>query len=345
MALTRRDLLRTSIAVGAAGVTLPVFTATARAATASAAAPTIASCDTWGARPPSEAIEVLARTPTYIVVHHTAGPNSSDTSLAHAYSLSRSIQNYHMDSNGWIDSGQQLTNSRGGHVTEGRHRSLEVLINGGQHVLGANVGNHNSEVIGIENEGLYTSVDVPGALWNSLVNLVAYIASQYGIAPSQIRGHRDFNSTECPGGVLYGRLPELRSAVGGVLGREVVHPESWPLLKPGDTGDRVRVAQHLLRENGTRDLPVDGVFGERTTAAMRRFHDTADLPYEPCYASRVADERGFVGAGAWPSLVRPVELSGTSEAAAAARLLVGTRPRARALTRLETQDWRALLKD
>ncbi|WP_156755091.1 peptidoglycan recognition protein family protein [Actinokineospora pegani] len=340
MAMTRRDLLRTSIAVGAAGATLPVFTATAAAAgPAAAAAPTMHSCAAWGARSPHAAIEVLDRRPTYIVVHHTAGPNSTDYSLDHAYEISRSIQNHHMDGNGWVDSGQQLTNSRGGHITEGRHRSLEILRGGAQHVMGANVGNHNSEIIGIENEGLYTSVDVTSALWDSLVGLVAYIADQYDIAPAEIRGHRDFNSTECPGGVLYGRLPELRNAVGGVLGRAVTHPRTWPLLKPGDTGDKVKAAQHLLRETGARDLPADGVFGGSTAAAMRRFHDKAALPHEPCYASRVADERDLIGAGAWPSLVRPVSLSDTSEAAAAARLLA----RDRALTRVETQDWRALL--
>ncbi|MCG8917808.1 N-acetylmuramoyl-L-alanine amidase [Actinokineospora sp. PR83] len=335
MTLTRRDLLRTSIAVGAAGAALPVFTATATAT----AAPVIASCQTWGAREPRAAVEMLDRRPTYIVVHHTAGPNSSDLSLEHAYAISRSIQDHHMDNNGWIDSGQQLTNSRGGHVTEGRHRSLEALRDGTRHLMGANVGNHNSEVIGIENEGLYTSVDVPARLWNSLVNLVAYIAAQYDIAPSEIRGHRDFNSTECPGGVLYRRLPELRTAVGGVLGRAVAHPETWPLLKPGDTGDKVKAAQHLLRDRGSRDLPADGVFGAATAAAVRRFGDAAGLRSDPCYASRAADESGFLGAGAWPALIRPVELSETGEAAAAARTLV----RDRSLTRVESRDWRTLL--
>ena len=237
---------------------------------------------------------MLNRKPTYIVVHHTAGGNSSDLSLDHAFQISRGIQDLHMDGNGWIDSGQQLTNSRGGHVTEGRHRSVEILDGGTQHVMGANVGDHNSEVIGIENEGLYSTVDVTPQLWDSLVQLVAYIASQYGVPTSNIKGHRDFNATECPGEVLYGRLPELRSAVGGVLGQDVRQPDTWPLLKPGASGAKVLAAQHLLRARGM-SVPLDGVFGASTFAAVGKLATAHGVAYEPCYAGRVADESGFIG--------------------------------------------------
>lgn len=234
----RRALLKagfTATAVGTLGLT-GVRTAAAAAAVPT---PTIHGTAEWKARAATGAIVVENHKPTYIVVHHTVDPgNVTDYSLAHALQISRDIQNFHMDTRGWIDTGQQFTNSRGGFITEGRHRSLEILRGGTQHVQGANVGNHNSECIGIENEGLYSTVDVPVALWNSLVGLVAYIAHQYGITPEFIKGHRDFNSTECCGQVLYDRLPELRTAVGRVLGVSVARSDvaEWPLLKPGDTG-------------------------------------------------------------------------------------------------------------
>ncbi|MGQ0837125.1 peptidoglycan recognition protein family protein [Actinokineospora sp.] len=335
MALTRRALIQTGVTVGLASAALPALSTTAQAA----APPIIAGTAEWGARPPNAPVEVLSRKPTYIVVHHTAGPNSNDLSRAHAFAISRSIQNFHMDGRGWIDSGQQLTNSRGGHITEGRHRSVEVLRGRTKHVLGANVGNHNSEVIGIENEGLYTSVNVTTQLWNSLVDLVAYIARQYGIAPAQIRGHRDFNSTECPGGVLYGRLPELRAAVATRLNQPLVEPETWPLLSPGDAGPRVLAAQYLLRDRGIRDVPTDGVFGASTFAAMRRFGATAGVRYDPCYASRVADESGLIGAGAWPALIRTVDAADGSDAARAARALL----KGRTGGVVQARDWRTLL--
>jgi N-acetylmuramoyl-L-alanine amidase CwlA len=161
---------------------------------------------------------VLNYKPSYVVVHHTATSNTSGTTQSAAFSLARSIQDYHMDVNGWIDSGQNFTVSRGGVAMEGRHRSLERLNLGTSFVHGAHVGagNVNSESIGIENEGTYTSVTPPNALFDKLTSLCAYICDKYGIASSQIFGHRDFMATACPGNVLYGMLPELRSAVAAL---------------------------------------------------------------------------------------------------------------------------------
>jgi hypothetical protein len=346
MAVSRRALLRGGFTVTAMGV---LGTSTAPIAFGEVGAravdrPRIHTCSEWGARPPNGTITVENHKPTYIVVHHTAGGNSSDTSLAHAYQISRDIQNFHMDGRGWIDSGQQLTNSRGGHITEGRHRSVEILDGGTRHVQGANVGNHNSEVIGIENEGLYSTVDVPAALWNSLVQLVAYIAQSYGISPDMIRGHRDFNATECPGQVLYERLPELIAAVRAALGTSPASPaaplRSWPLLKPGEQSDKVLAAQHLLRARGV-DVKADGVFGDATFAAVARLAGENGVAYVPCYASRSADESGFIGVTTWPLLVRTVRAGDTGEAAKAAQVLMSAR--GQRFATVDTPTWQRLL--
>ena len=339
--MNRRTLLRAGLAVSAvsaAGLAAPALASAEPAQATNLRAPSIATTTAWGARPPNGTIEVLPHPPTYIVVHHTAGANSSDLSQAHAFQISREIQNFHMDTRGWIDTGQQLTNSRGGFVTEGRHQSLSALSGGTTHVMGANVADHNSDIIGIENEGLYTDVDVTPQLWNSLVNLVAYIADQYGIAPSEIKGHRDFNATECPGEVLYARLPELRDAVGQALGKPVEHRATWPLLKPGTAGPKVLAAQHLLRASGVA-APTDGVYGPSTFAAVQQFNATNKIAYDPCYASRVADESGLLGAGNWPSLVKTVNPGDTGDAAKAAEVLL----RGRSSTVIDTPAWQALL--
>jgi len=348
MAVSRRALIRggfTVTAVGALGATIPLTAGAAGedATPKAAARPTIHGCDEWGARSPSSAISVLDHKPTYIVVHHTAGGNSSDLSLQHAFQISRDIQDFHMDGRGWIDTGQQLTNSRGGHVTEGRHRSVEILDGGTRHVLGANVADNNSTVIGIENEGLYSTVDVTQQLWDSLVQLVAYIASQYGVPVANIKGHRDFNSTECPGEILYGRLPELRDAVGGVLGTAVTQPATWPLLKPGASGAKVLAAQHLLRARGA-NVALDGVFGTSTFAAVRELATGHGVAYEPCYASRTADESGYVGSTTWPLLVRSVRAGDSSHDAQAARVLLTSRgERSGRDVLVDTATWRRLL--
>lgn len=222
--LNRRSLLRgAALTSGAAilGGSLGTLGATAASAQPGnpiqAAAPELYWRGAWNARAPRSPIQVLANAPTYIVVHHTATPNSTDYSLDHGLNLSKSIQNYHMDSNGWIDAGQQLTISRGGYVMEGRDRTPEAIA-AGQHVVGTHVANYNSSAIGIENEGTYTSASPTQALTDSLVETLAWLCGAYGLNPQNaILGHRDFNATACPGDVLYAMLPDLRNAVTGVM--------------------------------------------------------------------------------------------------------------------------------
>ncbi|WP_067606739.1 peptidoglycan recognition protein family protein [Nocardiopsis listeri] len=215
----RRSLLRgAALTSGVAllGGSLGTLGATAASAQPSnpiqAAAPELYWRGAWNARAPRSPIQVLANAPTYIVVHHTATPNSTDYSLDHGLNLSKSIQNHHMDTNGWIDAGQQLTISRGGYVMEGRDRTPEAIA-AGQHVVGTHVANYNSSAIGIENEGTYTSASPTQALTDSLVETLAWLCGAYGLNPSAIVGHRDFNATACPGDVLYAMLPDLRNRV------------------------------------------------------------------------------------------------------------------------------------
>lgn len=328
----RRTLLRTGLTVTVAGAFAGLITAPASAAGPAAprarpvSEPRIHGTGEWLARPPSAPIIVEDHAPYYIVVHHTVEPgNTDDFSLERAFEISRSIQDFHMDTRGWIDTGQQFTNSRGGHITEGRHRSLEVLRDGTRHVRGTNVANANSQVIGIENEGLYTEEDVPQTLWDSLVQLVAYMAHQYDLPTMNIKGHRDFNSTECPGDVLYGRLPELRRAVAAKLGVQARDALEWPLLKPGDTGQRVLAGQHLLRARGELGVPADGVFGARTRDAVARVAAANGVTPHECHGSAHVDERGFLGADIWPLITPPVAPDAGSEAGRAARVLADRR--------------------
>ncbi|QDY08460.1 N-acetylmuramoyl-L-alanine amidase [Micromonospora sp. HM134] len=228
--VSRRSVLRGAVLLGTAGALAPTpfggpaavaapptTGSTPTTALGRVDQPVIANCATWGARPPSSPVSVVENRPNKIIVHHTAFPNSTDYSLAHAYANSRAIQNLHMDGNGWLDSGQHFTNSRGGQLTEGRHGSLYALLHGQTMVQGAHCVGQNSQAIGIENDGIYVDVQPPQALWDSLVVFCAFTCQQYGIPASQIYGHKNFASTQCPG-LLHDRLPELRSAVAARLG-------------------------------------------------------------------------------------------------------------------------------
>jgi hypothetical protein len=82
--------------------------------------PLVFTREDWSAREPEREATVLDQAPEYIVVHHTDTRNRNDFSRDWAFELSRAIQNHHMDTQGWGDTGQQLTISRGGYVMEGR---------------------------------------------------------------------------------------------------------------------------------------------------------------------------------------------------------------------------------
>ncbi|GLZ75817.1 hypothetical protein Afil01_06240 [Actinorhabdospora filicis] len=215
--ISRRTALRGGLLLGA-GIAVGGFEVTLASDAAAAAVPNpgIASCTTWGARAVGGLNEIATR-PNKILVHHTDTPNQTDVSKDAAYRLARSIQNYHMDHNGWSDTGQHFTNSRGGYVMEGRHTSLAHLTSGSGMVVGAHCPGQNNQAIGIENEGTYMTAEPPAAQWNRLIDLCAYICQQYAIAPTQIFGHRDYLATDCPGDVLYAKLPALRQAVADRL--------------------------------------------------------------------------------------------------------------------------------
>src|SRR5690606_5668050 len=187
-------------------------------ASGSVAAPPIIDCAGWGARPPTRAVPVWNHRPVRIIVHHTATANVGDLSRGAAEAVARLIQNFHVDRRGWIDTGQNFTISRGGHVLEGRHRSLEVLRAGDRHVEGAHCTGQNVSAVGIENEGTYTAPAPPERLWDRLQAMCAYVCRQYGIAPTEIVGHRDFKDTLCPGDAFYAMLPRLRTEVADLLG-------------------------------------------------------------------------------------------------------------------------------
>jgi N-acetylmuramoyl-L-alanine amidase len=214
MAIDRRVFLRTTgmlAGAGAAGLLLP-------GAASAATEPRIYSCAEWGARPPADELVTLAHKADRILVHHIASANSTDYSLAHAFQVARDDQHDHMDNEGWSDTGQHFTISRGGYRLEGRHGSLDSLRLGTQMIQGAHCPGENDNAIGIENEGLYTSVLPPQAQWDSLVALCAHICRQYGIPPEEIKGHRDYFNTECPGEMFYAKLPQLRGEVAAALG-------------------------------------------------------------------------------------------------------------------------------
>lgn len=265
----------------------------------------IVGCDTWGARQPSSPV-VLGPRPHKIIVHHTASPNTADLSRAHAYALARSMQRDHMDNRGWIDTGQQFTVTRGAWTLEGRHRSVEALGGGRQHVVGAHCTGQNPYAVGIENEGTYSTQLPPGPQYAALLELCVTICTAYAIPAYAIYGHREFQSTSCPGDAFWPRLSLLRRDVAAQMGGDPAAP-TWPVLRSGAAGESVRTLQHLLRQAG-QTLTPDGRYGPQTEAVVRAFQTERDSAVD-----------GVAGRQTWNHLADPIRSGARGDAVTAAQ--------------------------
>jgi len=148
----------------------------------------------WGARQATG--EYTSHSPDWITIHHTATPQNGASRV-------RSIQNYHMHNNGWIDIGYHYLIGSQGNIYEGRPVD----------VVGAHVGGYNTGNVGIAVIGNYQNEDINQRQQRGIEELGAWLCSNYSISPQRIYGHRDFSSTVCPGDYLYDRLPDIRSNI------------------------------------------------------------------------------------------------------------------------------------
>ena len=189
--------------------------------------PTIASRVDWGC-PDGEGNPRGApsyTSVTHLIVHHTAGANTSSDWAA----VVRSIWNFHIFTNGWSDIGYNYLIDPNGVIYEGR--------GGGDNVVGAHFSCQNSGTMGVSMLGTFTSVLPTTAATNSLKEILSWKADQRDLDPTgssyhagmqqtlaNISGHRDGNglprsctTTECPGDLFYPTLSNLRSEIKGLV--------------------------------------------------------------------------------------------------------------------------------
>ncbi len=160
-------------------------------------------------------------TVTHLIVHHTAGANTSTDWPA----VVRSIWNFHIFTNGWSDIGYNYLIDPNGVIYEGR--------GGGDNVTGAHFSCQNGGTMGVSLLGTFTTVQPTTAALTSLKEILSWKADQRNLAPAassyhagmretlaNISGHRDGNglaqscgATECPGQMLYSLLPSIRTEV------------------------------------------------------------------------------------------------------------------------------------
>jgi peptidoglycan hydrolase-like protein with peptidoglycan-binding domain len=261
---------------------------------------TVISAKEWGAVPPKEWPEQTR--PQFVIIHHTATPNPpNDISYgtsAGAREFARSLQSAHMDGFGWADSGHNFLNTTGGFLLEGRQGTLDA-IKQGLCVRSAHAGTpKGNESPGIENEGTFTTYQMKTQQWNSLVDLCVSICSSCKIDPDNIKGHRDFIETQCPGDWLYSQLPKLRNEV-----RQKLDASIGDFLKEGSSGPKVTQLQQLLKAKGFNPGPIDGTFGTGTVQAVISFQKYEGLTPD-----------GLVGPATWKALNESLPVNKTTPA-------------------------------
>ncbi len=253
--------------------------------------------DEWGARKPKSSYVPLKSTKG-VKVHYTGGRVDPAIVDDHdkCVAMVRSIQNYHMDGNGWIDIGYSAVACP--------HR--KVFIGRGPHHLpaanGAGLNSGHYAVLGLV--GTSGLVQPPDDMLNGIVDAIEYFREK-GDAGDEIKGHRDGYPTDCPGDILYAWVrkgaprPSAQEPTGpGDDPEPGPHAPEWPgrLLRypPVMRGDDVRTWQARMAELGY-EIDVDGAYGPLSREVCRAFQRDHDL-----------DVDGIVGPITWQAAFRPV---------------------------------------
>ncbi|GGT59844.1 hypothetical protein GCM10010271_73870 [Streptomyces kurssanovii] len=163
-----------------------------------------------------------------VFLHHTGHLNGYD--CADAPRMLREMQRDHVESDGWDDIGYNFVVDRCGTIYEGRAGGV------GRPVQGAHTKGFNDDSIGIAALGTFgPGTTVPPALEAGIVKVAAWKLRSGADPRGTVRlvstndestyekgevarlhvisGHRDAFRTDCPGDVLYERLPVIREAV------------------------------------------------------------------------------------------------------------------------------------
>ena len=138
----------------------------------------------WGARSPSGTInKATCGQRNAFITHYSAGPPEQTV---------RAIQNFHMDSNGWPDVGYNWLVDRNGLIYEGRLYNYDAI--------GTHAADNNTRSIGCCFIG--RDADVTDAA-KAAIRTVYDEACRRCNKSLQMLGHRDVNSTSCPGDNLW----------------------------------------------------------------------------------------------------------------------------------------------
>ena len=171
--------------------------------------------------------------------HHTENPNGY--TAAQVPAMLRAIYAFHRYVNGWNDIGYNFVVDLYGRIFEARAGGID------EPVVGAHAGGYNLVSSGVAVLGSFSGTPISAAARTALQRLLAWKLSLHGtpsagrvtvrvnpagasyskypararVSLPRVAGHRDADSTECPGDALYAELPRIRRTVGRLAGTPV----------------------------------------------------------------------------------------------------------------------------
>lgn len=156
----------------------------------------------WKANPPTSSY--IKHTPKKITIHNTAGnyPLTYEDALVEM----QIIQDYHQQARGWIDIGYHFLIDPLGNIFEARPFFA----------VGAHVANKNTDNIGISVMGNYhppVNNFLTTETIKSIITLTKYIKDKYFIPKNEFYAHRDLSATDCPGDIIYQKIPEIKEII------------------------------------------------------------------------------------------------------------------------------------
>ncbi|QIK45855.1 N-acetylmuramoyl-L-alanine amidase [Gordonia hongkongensis] len=165
------------------------------------------------------------------IVHHTAGSN--DYTPQQSAEIVRGIYAYHARSLNWCDIGYNVLIDKYGQIFEGAFGGLD------RNVEGTHTGGFNKETLGVSMIGNLEEAPPTAAMVSATGKFLRWRLGKAGLNPAGtatltsegfagtkfaagtqsnlpvISGHRDYNSTSCPGVHGYAALTAIRALAGG----------------------------------------------------------------------------------------------------------------------------------
>ena len=198
---------------------------------------------------------------THLIVHHSAGSNTSTNWNA----VVLSIWNFHIGTNGYSDIGYNWLIAPNGALYEGRGSN-----NITDHVQGAHFCGFNPATMGVCMIGTFTTVDITDTARSTLNSILAWKCCQAnipavgtalhassGLILNRISGHRDGCATDCPGTTFYGTIPTVRTAVASTInncGAVVPCTPSFNITNTGCPSNTITFAPTSVVNGGTAPI-------------------------------------------------------------------------------------------